>query len=82
MSSWVDWSADAARRLLIVTIAVTARPTTHTSRKSDGTGPTLAVVDSDAPGSHTSSTSSVALISELVLNVVSSKFMGAKPSRI
>jgi len=78
ISSWVDRSADAARRLLMVTIAVTARPTTHMSRKSDGTGPTLAEVESVESGSHTSSISCVALMVKLV-DVSTSTVMGVRP---
>jgi len=70
-----------------VTIAVAARPATHPSRKSDGTGPTLAEVKSDGVksveltgGSHTSSISCVALMAGSKSNVSASTFTGVRPT--
>jgi len=71
----------------MVTIAVAARPATHPSRKSDGTGPTLAEVKSDGVksveltgGSHTSSIPCVALMVETASNVSTTTFTGVRPT--
>jgi hypothetical protein len=80
ISSSADRSADAARRLLIVTIAVTAMPTTHMSRKSDGTGPTLAEVESVESGSSISEAFKSVKLMVKSVDVSATTCMGVRPT--